>query len=186
MGSHHVITGTPGTGKHTLARCVSRKTGMDIVDITKVAVQSDLLEPDGVDTARLAGMMSYPSKPAIVVGHLAAYVVPPGMVSEVIVLRRSPYELEPIYQMRGYAKSKAQENLGAEILGTIASESYHAFGRIIQIDTTGGDIDHNTYKIIQAIQGRYKSDDDIDWLGQISKDGTLSCFFELGGVSPDA
>lgn len=182
MGTCHVITGTPGTGKHTLAQYVTRMTGMDIIDITNVAVRSGLLEPDGVDTARLAQVMTYPTEPVIVVGHLAAHVVPSDMAATVIVLRRSPYELEPVYQMRGYTRDKTLENLGAEILGVIAAESYHAFGRIIQIDTTGDDINRNAHKIVRAIRGRYKSDDDIDWLGQISKDGMLSRFFDICNI----
>ena len=179
MGTCHVITGTPGTGKHTLAQSVSGITGMGIIDITKVAARSGLLEPDGVDTAKLSGAMTYPNEPVIVVGHLAAHVVPSDMAATAIVLRRSPYELEPIYQMRGYTRHKALENLGAEILGVIAAESYHTFGKMIQIDTTGHDIDCNARKIIRAMQGRYKSDDDIDWLGQISKDGMLYRFFDV-------
>lgn len=182
MGTCHVITGTPGTGKHTLAQSVSGMTGMDIIDITKVAVRSGLLEPDGVDTAKLAGAMTYPNEPVIVVGHLAVHVVPSDMAATVVVLRRSPYELEPIYQTRGYTRHKTLENLGAEILGVIAADSYRTFGSMIQIDTTGDDIASNARKIIRAIQGRYKSDDDIDWLGQISKDGTLPRFFDLCSI----
>ena len=183
MGTCHVITGTPGTGKHTLASYVGRMMGIDIIDITKVAIQCNLLEPNGVvDTAALSEVMAYPPEPVIVVGHLAAHVVPHDMASAVIVLRRSPYELEPIYQMRGYTRHKTLENLGAEILGVIAAESHRAFGHVIQIDTTGGDVDSNARKIVHAIQGRYRSDDDIDWLGQVSEDGMLSCFFDMRNI----
>lgn len=179
MGSCHVITGTPGTGKHTLAMHAGRITGMDIIDITEMAIRYGLLEPDGVDTAKLADAISLPDAPVIVVGHLAAHVVPPDAVSSVIVLRRSPYELESVYRIRRYPRHKMLENLGAEILGLIAAESYDTFGRITQIDTTGGDIDDNTRKVVRGMRGRYISDDDTDWLGQISDNGDISRFFDI-------
>jgi adenylate kinase len=57
---------------------------------------------------------------AIIVGHLAPYVIDPLLVDFVVILRRTPSELKKIYEMRSYSENKISDNLIAEILGIIS------------------------------------------------------------------
>lgn len=173
---YHIITGNPGTGKHTLSVMLSYMLAMPVVDINKEAKAAGLMKPGGTDVDILARHIGHHSGEALLVGHLAPHVVAPYMVSSVTVLRRSPYELEEIYRHRGYTRPKAMANLGAEILDIVAGEAADAFGHIIQVDTTGEPADYSARKVAAAIHGTRPSDD-IDWLGMIYRNGDMRRFF---------
>ena len=51
---------------------------------------------------------------AIIVGHLAPYVIDPLLVDFVVILRRTPSELKKIYEMRSYSENKISDNLIAK------------------------------------------------------------------------
>lgn len=175
----HVITGSPGTGKHTIAGIVGERLGMPVVDIAAVAAGAGLLEPEGVDTAPLAGLVAGVEGPALVVGHLAPQVVRPDLLGMAAVLRRSPYELERVYLERGYPRAKSLENLGAEILDIVAAEAGAAFGgRAVQVDVTGGSIRESAGRVLRALAGSYPSDL-VDWLGEVHDRGDARRFFEF-------
>lgn len=174
----HVITGSPGTGKHTVSRLLAAALHMPVVDITRVAVEAGLAGPEGTDTDELARAIGRPSGDTLLVGHLAPHVTAPDTVASATVLRRSPYELEAVYRRRGYDRPKALANLGAEILDVVAGEAAAAFGRITQVDVTGGTPEGSARKVTQAIRGAYPSDR-VDWLGAIHRNGDVPRFFEL-------
>lgn len=174
----HVITGSPGTGKHTVSKLLAAALHMPVLDITRVAVEAGLAGPEGTDTDELARIIGRPSGDALLVGHLAPHVAAPDTVASVIVLRRSPYELEAVYRRRGYARPKALANLGAEILDVVAGEAAAAFGRITQVDVTGDTPEGSSRKVAGAMRGHYPSDR-VDWLGTIHRNEDMPRFFEL-------
>ena len=175
----HVITGTPGTGKHTVSGLVAGILHMPVVDLTKVAGEAGLISDDGTDTDMLAGRIGRPAGETLLVGHLAPHAAPPRMVASATVLRRSPYELESVYEGRRYGRPKALANLGAEILDVICGEAAAAFGNITQVDTTGLLPQESARRVAGAIRGTYASDR-VDWLGAIHENGDVPRFFELG------
>ena len=111
----YVITGSPGTGKHTVGKMLAEKLRLEIADINLLAAKSGLCkEIDGVievDTKDLSKVMENAS--GVIIGHLAPYVI--KQAETVIVLRKNPYELEKIYSQRNYSKEKTLENIQAEI-----------------------------------------------------------------------
>jgi len=177
-----IITGTPGVGKHTIAKEISKHIGLPINDINSIARDAGLFEKNedtnDVDISKLNKIIKEKiSNPSLIVGHLAPYVLSPVQVKKVIVLRRNPYDLITVYKKRKYTEEKIRENTGSEILGIIAHDAINQFGSIVfQVDTTGKSITEVTEKTLHIINGRGKSEE-VDWLDLVAKRNDLKKFF---------
>jgi len=177
-----VITGSPGVGKHTIAKEVGNILNLPIIDINEVAKDFELLEKDDetndVDVIKLEKLLKDKIKqPCIIVGHLAPYVLDSNQISKGIVLRKNPYDLVPIYEKRNYSKDKIKDNIGSEVLGIIFYDSVSKWGqKTLQIDLTNQSIQESVKKVIGSIQGKIQSDE-VDWLTVISEKNDLSQFF---------
>ncbi|RNJ77264.1 MAG: shikimate kinase [Nitrosopumilus sp. H8] len=170
-----VITGNPGVGKHTVARMLSDRLGLALVDINCVAKDSGLAGSGDVDTARLKKILAgaIPEK-SVIVGHLAPYVL--DSAESVIILRKNPYDLIPVYKERGYPDEKCAENAASEILGVVAHDAMRQFGESArQIDATG----MSAGEVADAAMGCISGDDgdEVDWLGMVAENNDLSRFF---------
>ena len=80
MGNFFGITGTPGTGKKTIAPLVASKLGIPCISLYDQAVSSGLVrhgdDDTEVDTAALGRfIVKHVSGPALVYGHLLPYVL---------------------------------------------------------------------------------------------------------------
>lgn len=190
-----VLTGSPGTGKHTAAAAAAAWLGLRLVDLNALAAEHGLCEYDAasrtsdVDPNRLAeSLRSHGALDGkcLVVGHLAPYVLTAGQASTVVVLRRSPYELERVYAERKYGWDKAASNLGAEILGVAAHDAAQLAGpgRTIQIDTTGRSPAETARAVAAALEwdGREPAPhgNQVDWLSLVAERGDLGRFFPPG------
>ncbi len=178
-----VITGNPGVGKHTIAREISKILKLPLIDINEIAKDFQLLEKkegtNDVDVVELARILKKEIKQnSIIVGHLAPYVLNSKQISKIIVLRKNPYELIPIYQDRKYSKDKIKENIGSEALGIIFYDSISRFGqkKTLQIDVTNQNVEESIKKTIDSIQEKIQSEQ-VDWLQEISEKNDLSQFF---------
>jgi len=179
----YVITGTPGVGKHTITKEVSRVLNLPIIDINKIAKDFDLLEKNNetndVDTLKLESIIKEKIiQPSIVVGHLAPYVLSSNQISIAIVLRKNPYNLIPIYKERNYSKEKIKDNIGSEVLGIILYDSISKFGqkKTLQIDVTSQRVEESVKKVMDVIKGNIQSDN-VDWLTIVSEKNDLDQFF---------
>ena len=190
-----VLTGSPGTGKHTAAAAAAEWLGLRLVDLNALAAEHGLCEYDAasrtsdVDPDRLAeSLRSHCTldEKCLVVGHLAPYALAAGQVGTAVVLRRSPYELERVYSERGYGWDKATGNLGAEILGVAAHDAAQLAGpgRTIQIDTTGRSPTDTICAVASALgwdgKGPAPRGDQVDWLSLVAERGDLGRFFPPG------
>lgn len=177
-----VITGSPGVGKHTVAKEILNQLKLTLLDINKIAKDFDLFEPNkntnDVDVEKLSSIIENRlSDSNLIVGHLAPYVVSPTKINKVIVLRKNPYELLEIYEKRRYSKEKAKENASSEILGIIMHDSLTRFkNKTFQLDTTGKSV-KNVRDLIFKIINENHSSDEIDWLELVTKKGDLKKFF---------
>jgi len=177
-----VITGNPGVGKHTVTQKVSEKMKLPVFDINTIAKDSGLFEKNGdandIDTEELEKILKRKiSKGCIIVGHLAPYVLTENQIKIMVVLRRSPYELIPVYKKRKYSENKIRENTGSEILGIIAHDAINRFQeKIFQIDVTEKTIPEVVEKIMRAISEN-KGSEDVDWLELVQKNNDLGKFF---------
>ena len=182
-----VITGNPGVGKHTSAKMIAAKTGAEIIDINRLAIDNNAiskktergLEVEAKKLGSLLAKMLKARKNMIVVGHLAPYVLKPAGINMVAVLRRSPYELEKILKKRGYSSEKIKENVASEILGVSFYDSVKTFGssKIVEFDTTGKTPDQTSSEIMRALRKKPKPAG-IDWLAMVSERADMQKFFE--------
>ena len=180
-----VITGNPGVGKHTLADKLAKKLEYKIVDINKIAFDENLFEKNNetndVDVSKLQQILQnkIADESCIIVGHLASYVLPKTSVNKIIILRKNPYELIPIYEKREYSKKKIQENVESEILGIISHDSLQKFENEIcfEVDASSKSIDELSSRVFSIIKGELKKSDVIDWLTLIKENNDFKKFF---------
>ena len=177
-----VITGNPGVGKHTITQLIADKMKLSIIDINKIAKNSELFEKNGdtndVDVKLLEKILeSKISKNSIIVGHLAPYVLRKNQVNIMIVLRRSPYDLIPVYEDRKYDDVKIRDNVGSEILGVITNDAMEKFQeKTFQINVSGKTITETFEKIMSVIMNK-KGNEVVDWLELVRENNDLGKFF---------
>lgn len=177
-----VITGNPGVGKHTVAREISQRIHLDLVDINEIARGGNLYEQDNdtndVDVKKLKEILrqGIPTK-AVIVGHLAPYVLDKDQIDMVIVLRRNPYDLLNVYKERRYSEEKSIENAASEILGITAFDADEQFEeKISQINVSDKKVQDITKEIELVISGK-KDSEHVDWLEMVRKNEDMKKFF---------
>jgi len=142
-----IVSGTPGVGKHTISLELSKLlNGFPILDINKVILTENLFINSSefeteIDVTKvynslklLLSTKEYVN--AIIVGHLAPYVLDPLLIDFVVILRRNPFELKRIYEKRAYSEKKISDNLISEILGIISYDFLKKFNKknIIELE----------------------------------------------------
>ncbi len=191
-----VITGNPGVGKHAITEQIAERMKLSILDINKIAGDSGLFEKNDNDDTNdidveelekvLESKIPKNSNGVIVVGHLAPYVLRENQVKIMIVLRKSPYDLIPVYKDRKYSDKKIMDNAGSEILGIIANDAMEKFQeKTFQIDASNKTIQEIVEKTMRIITNDDDDDDDddddqdesVDWLELVRKNNDLGKFF---------
>ncbi len=129
------ITGTPGSGKKSVASAIAKRLNLSCVSLNDVALSEGLLAAGGkkgeVDTEALGKVLRKSvTGRAVIHGHLLPYVFGARAVEQVVVLRCEPRVLKSRLLARGYPMEKVVENVEAELIGLIASDSYDAFGEV--------------------------------------------------------
>lgn len=182
-----VITGNPGTGKHTSARLVAKELKAEIIDINKLALEKEAvaartakgIEVDMKKVRKLIAGLLKKKGNLVVVGHLAPYVLKSAGIDMVAVLRRSPSRLEETLTERGYIREKINENVSAEILGISLYDSIKAFGKrkVAEFDTSGKEPEQTADDIVAtAKKKKPKRAGTVDWLAVISEDEVTKFF----------
>ena len=158
------ITGTPGTGKSSLAEELRRR-GHHVISCT-TTLEPYILERDEerdtyvVDEERWAE--EFIPVEGFVEGHLAHYL----SCDFVLVLRCRPDVLEMRLRTRGYSDAKIRENVEAEAMDLILQETVGRFPpqRIHEIDTTFLTVEEMAEIVERVFQGKtVASYGAIDW-----------------------
>ena len=157
------LTGTPGTGKTTVAGLVPYRV-IDINSLVKggmnVGTDPDrgCLEADmDALNVHLSGLDS--DETLILEGHFSHH-----FADWSIVLRLSPAAIRPRLEARGYKESKIIENLEAEALDVILVEAVEKCSRVDEIDTTGKSAAEVAKVVTELIQGLLRlPPGQVDW-----------------------
>jgi len=168
------ISGTPCTGKTEISKILFKKLNYKLISINEFAEEIDAFvgydkknESRILDMDRLEKEIKKIKGNVIIEGHTSHLF----SVDVVVVLRCNPEILKKRLEKRYPLNSlKVQENLEAEILGVITSESVMNNKKVYEVDTSEKNIEENVDEIITILYG--KTDKfkvgKIDWLEKYS------------------
>jgi len=144
-----IFTGTPGTGKTTLAIELAKKTGIPYLDVNIIIQECNLRESYDkinktyiVDEKKLSKVLTNiikDSKDLIIDSHLSHYI-PAKYVDYCIVTKTDLKVLKKRLEQRKYPKNKIKENIEAETFDICLVDALELNHKVIQIDTTKNSI----------------------------------------------
>jgi len=165
------LTGSPGTGKSTLASRL-QKEGLTIITLEEVAESVDALSQFEalceVEISKLAEWKWEGNSHCVIDGHLSHHCP----IDAVIVLRCNPIELRHRLEQRpSYGSDKIESNVEWELISGVWADlvALHPHANVIEIDTTEHDVSMDT--VLDFILNDMPStsveefiSDSIDWI----------------------
>ena len=148
------ITGTPGTGKTTVAEALDK----EITSIKEFARERGLGEEKDIFEIDVERVKEELPEDCWIEGHLAHK----AGVDYCIVLRTRPDVLEERLKERDYSEEKIEENLEAEKMDLILSEAFENC-KIYEIDTTGKSVEETVEEIEEAVKNKESKYAVCDW-----------------------
>lgn len=181
-----VITGTPGTGKSSVAKIVAERLHLKLHSLNKIAEESGSLS--GKDPGRdaivinagqlrkaLGRLLKDGGDDVVFEGHFGE-LVPKGFVKAAVVLRTHPLVLKERLGKRGYSAEKVKENAEAELLDACLIAAVEAFGEdaVREVDTTSLNPMDAAEEVVSAIRGRGGLPaGSISWVTRLEGEGHL-------------
>jgi adenylate kinase len=136
-----IITGSPGVGKTTIARILSKKLKVKALSITNFILKNRIFENQRgekvVEIKKLQKLLekeikkSRSEKFLIIEGHLACELS--FSAAKVIVLRRSLKKLKKEMEKRKYSKRKISDNLILEALDYFGENSRIHYKEVYEV-----------------------------------------------------
>jgi adenylate kinase len=188
LGNYVGITGTPGTGKKTLAPLVASRMGLPCISLHDQAVSSGLVKQDDdaeVDTAVLGRfIVKHVNGPALIYGHLLPYVLRGQDLRKVVVLRCEPKTLKRRLLARAYKSEKVVENVEAELIGVLSADSATAFSsrKTAEFDTTASKPPAAARAISKFLDGSREAGPAIDWTFRYGSASKLRSLLDVRGA----
>ncbi len=161
----YALTGTPGTGKTTISALLQN----DLISLSDYYEESsDGRAKDGewvVNIKRLESSIES-LEWEVAEGNFSHQL---NIVDKVIVLRCDPAVLVNRLKERNYSNKKIRENLEAEAMGIIYSETVRNYGieNLIQVDTSKKTSKECSIIIRDYINNNIKVEEEIDYLERI-------------------
>ncbi len=169
-----VISGTPGTGKTSVAKQLSQRLGWTYVSLTEVATNEGFIKAEDKERGTLIIdeelLRKYlreliKSRKKLVVDSHYGEIIYDDLVKKIFVLRLNPRILLKRLRSRNYPNHKIKENLEAELVGTC---TYNALslhpGKVCEIDTTGKKVVEVVQEILDVLNLRVECRVWVDWL----------------------
>jgi len=162
------ITGTPGTGKKSIAPMVAKRLTAQCISLNDLARSYGLVRGAsgevGVDKLRSRLRRSLP-RDAVVYGHLLPYVLDSSAVAKVVVLRCEPGVLKERLRERGYEPKKIIEDVEAELIGVVSSDAFDSYGKekTWEVDTTRTTPSEAASAVSRMAEEKARTAERIDW-----------------------
>ncbi len=172
------LTGTPGTGKSSVASILREKAivvfeiaeliealgismrfnaryGSNDVDVDELRKKvNGFIEREGQGTFFISGHLS----------HFAGCDI-------AVVLRCEPHVLMERLERRGWSRKKIIENVRAEVLDVITVEAAERIKDVFEVDTTASDTVAAAQRVVEAVERKPDSlrPGRINWSGEIEE-----------------
>ena len=189
-----LITGTPCTGKTTIAKQLTTKLDALYINLTELAKRHSLTQGEDkqrkttiVDEEKMHTKLNQTIETTkksniIIDGHYAAAVVPKHHVTRIFVLRRNPIELRRFMEKSCFQGAKLWENLASEILDVCFVEALREHGKekVCELDVTGKTTESVSREILAILDNRKTCfSGRVDWLEMLETRGLLDEYLKL-------
>ncbi len=165
------LTGTPGTGKSSVA-VVLEARGYYVLSLDRFAEERKLIA--GFDAARgtkevdveaLDREVRVPAKLGFLVGHYSHRL----SVDMAVVLRCHPRALRERLKARGWPDAKVRENVEAEAIDAITQEAAARLTQVYEVDTTSATPEASAGEILGILLGRTEGHEPgrVDWTDEV-------------------
>lgn len=140
-----VVTGTPGTGKTTVAMMLAKKTGWKYIDVNSVIDKHKLSE--GYDRKKKCKIIDVKklnktmlkiikeSEESLVIDSHMAHYIPASAVDACVVTKCNLKLLNRRLKKRNYGDKKVRENLDCEIFDVCRMEATETGHNVIVVET---------------------------------------------------
>jgi|AntRauTorcE11898_2_1112593.scaffolds.fasta_scaffold02134_6 adenylate kinase len=166
-----VLTGTPGTGKTTVAKAIGERFGIEVHHLNDVIREEELhVGEDEERGSLIADNDAIREHLGDWSGLLDSHLAHQFDADAAIVLRCHPDELENRLGARGEPAAKIAENAESEALDIVLSEAVRAYGeeQVYEIDTTDRSVDAVVDDVAAVLRGnREPSAGTVDFMGAL-------------------
>lgn len=160
-----LITGTPGTGKSTIAKRLGQALGFKVVNEKEFALQEGIGEFDAAENELVVPLEKLEARlnkylvkhdNVIVEGHLLCEIR--AGADAVVLLTCEPERLASRLELRGYNEVKIQDNVFCEGIGYCKKHALRNYpkGKVIEAGS-GKDIKETLYDIVVKLRKLMKA-----------------------------
>ena len=162
------VTGTPGTGKTTIARLLADALDAEYFDVTgavREGTSAGYDEKRDVPIADLDALREAAPEDGVLDGHIAHHLEPDA----VIVLRCRPDVLRSRLEERGWSDEKIRENVESEALDIVLAEALDTDAPVFEFDTTEATPKETVESAVRALEIREERVGVVDWSDHIEE-----------------
>lgn len=172
------ITGNPATGKKTIGKMVSNRSGFNLIEINQFIIDNNLhkIENNEYVIENIKEIQKKIKKEIhgekyIIIGHLLSEIFNEEILEKIFVLRCSPEILLKRYNERKYNEIKIRDNIVSEMIGTIYYNTLKKYGhnKTFEINVSDRNIEEVVNEMILIINNKSNIQTHVDWLDVVSK-----------------